>query len=98
MLLVTLLWTFVHHSSGAKILGLFVLNTKSHSLMINTILKELIARGHQVMFCQILAKHVNIFAYCLYTVGRGNSLPTAFKHAQLHGNRYFAGLQLHAGQ
>lgn len=44
----SLLVTVVHLSRCAKILGLFPMNFKSHSIMINTILEELIARGHQV--------------------------------------------------
>lgn len=47
MLLTYLCWVLkVTH--GAKILGLFPLNVKSHSIMTNSIVKELIARGHQV--------------------------------------------------
>lgn len=48
-IVVLILATLVNDSLGAKILGLFPLNAKSHSIMINAVLEELIARGHQVL-------------------------------------------------
>lgn len=35
-------------TNGARILGVFPFNMKSHSIMINAIVEELIARGHHV--------------------------------------------------
>lgn len=35
-------------SNGARILGVFTVNSKSHSIMINAILEELLIRGNEV--------------------------------------------------
>lgn len=86
------LTTVIHVAWSAKILGIFALNIKSHSIMINTIVEELLVRGHQVTVYKYL--RLILMSYIVVIVGRGYSISIAFKHTQLYSNRYIAGLQL----
>lgn len=43
-----LLLLYCLQCDGAKILALFAYPAKSHSIMLNTVLKGLLARGHEV--------------------------------------------------
>lgn len=51
-----------NESSGARILGLFPFNAKSHSIMTNAIIAELAKRGHQV---KLLLLIIGIYSYII---------------------------------
>lgn len=81
-------------SNGARILGVFPLNSKSHSIMINAIVKELTVRGHQVS-ANNLKRQIRLISIEFMSIaGRHNSLSTAQEYAKLQGNRSLARLRL----
>lgn len=81
----TLLALAVNVSWCAKILGLFPVNIKSHSIMINAILQELIARGHQVSSMRFVADFLCYFYATDYTARYCDELSIRQQYAQLYG-------------
>lgn len=66
--IVTLVAFRVNLGESARILGLFPVNIKSHSIMINAIQKELIARGHQVKYCIFNCILIDINLFLFYEI------------------------------
>lgn len=74
------------NAHGAKILGVFPYCAKSHSIMTNAIVKELLNRGHQVTINSV---YINVLNYIVSHVfpGRCHSCPsTTTEHTELHSN------------
>ncbi|KAK0175127.1 hypothetical protein PV327_008906 [Microctonus hyperodae] len=46
--MITILLSDLHGGSGHRILGIFPFHTKSHMIMFEQLMKELIKRGHQI--------------------------------------------------
>lgn len=96
-LLALLLAFGAHISQCARILGVFPYHGKSHSFVINAILRELIERGHEANIIfkkQLCARYINPFLSATFAAGRDYGLPITREHTELHGDRRFSRIQL----